>query len=75
LNTLSTDLGGVQRAVTEESRQRRQAFLDELTRDLPVYPVTVEIAKLAGTIEGYQAEQGINIAFEDLLIAVTALVP
>jgi tRNA(fMet)-specific endonuclease VapC len=64
---------GVQRAATEERRQRRQAFLDELIRDLPVYPVSLEIAKLAGTIEGHQAAQGINIAFEDLLIAVTAL--
>jgi tRNA(fMet)-specific endonuclease VapC len=35
--------------------------------------VTVEIAKLAGRIEGEQAEQGVSIAFGDLLIAATAL--
>jgi tRNA(fMet)-specific endonuclease VapC len=31
---------GVQRAGTEERRLRRQAFVDELIRDVPVYPVT-----------------------------------
>jgi tRNA(fMet)-specific endonuclease VapC len=40
---------------------------------VPVHPVTVETAKLAGRIEGDQAAQGVNIPFEDLLIAATAL--
>lgn len=47
--------------------------MDELIRDVPVYPITIETAKLAGRIEGTQASQGITIAFEDLLIAATAL--
>ena len=64
---------GIQRAGTEERRQRRQAFVDELIRDVPVHPVTVETARLAGRIEGDQAAQGSTIAFEDLLIAATAL--
>jgi len=64
---------GVQRAVTEEHRQRRQAFVDELIRDVPVHPVTIETARLAGRIEGDQAARGVTIAFEDLLIAATAL--
>jgi predicted nucleic acid-binding protein len=38
-----------------------------------VHPVTVETAKLAGRIEGDQAARGVAIAFEDLLIAATAL--
>ena len=63
---------GIQRAKLEERRRRRQAFVDELIRDVPVHPVTVETAKLA-RIEGEQAEQGVSIAFEDLLIAATAL--
>jgi predicted nucleic acid-binding protein len=63
----------VERAKAPERRQRRQAFVDELIRDVPVYPVTVETAKLAGRIEGEQAEQGVRITFEDLLIAATAL--
>ena len=64
---------GVQRAGTEERRQRRQAFIDELIRDMPVHPVTIETARLAGRIEGDQAARGVSIAFEDLLIAATAL--
>jgi tRNA(fMet)-specific endonuclease VapC len=64
---------GIQRAGTEERRQRRQAFVDEMIRDIPVHAVTIETARLAGRIEGDQASQGITIAFEDLLIAATAL--
>jgi tRNA(fMet)-specific endonuclease VapC len=64
---------GVQRAKLEERKLRRQAFVDELLRDVPVYPVTVETAKLAGRIEGEQAERGVSIPFEDLLIAAAAL--
>ena len=49
------------------------AFVDELIRDVPVHPVTLEVAGLAGRIEGDQAGHGVTIAFEDLLIAATAL--
>jgi predicted nucleic acid-binding protein len=64
---------GIQRAGTEERRQRRQAFVDELIRDVPVHPITIETARLAGRVEGGQAAHGVSIAFEDLLIAATAL--
>ena len=64
---------GIERAKIEERRHRRQAFLDEAVLDVPVYPVTVETAKLAGKIEGEQAERGVTIACEDLFIAATAL--
>ena len=64
---------GVQRAGTEERRQRRQAFVDELIRDVPVHPVTIETARIAGRIEGDLAAQGATTAFEDLPIATTAL--
>src|SRR6266571_4664312 len=63
---------GVQRAATEERRQRRQAFVDELIRDVPVHPVNIETARIAGRIGGDKAAQGVTIAFEDLLIAATA---
>lgn len=38
-----------------------------------VHPLSLEIAQLAGKIEGEQAAQGIAIAFEDLVIGATAL--
>ena len=63
----------IERAGTEERRQRRQAFVDELVRDVPVHPVTIETARIAGHIEGERAAQGVTIPFEDLLIAATAL--
>jgi len=63
---------GVQFAKLEKRQQRGQAFVDELVRDVPAHPVTVETAKVAGRIEGEQAEQEVSTAFEDL-IAATAL--
>jgi hypothetical protein len=38
-----------------------------------VHPVTLDIARLAGKIEGQQAARGIAVAFEDLIIGATAL--
>ena len=35
--------------------------------------MTVEIAEVAGRIEGEQAARGVSVAFEDLLIGATAL--
>jgi tRNA(fMet)-specific endonuclease VapC len=64
---------GVYRARTREQSDRRRAFVDELGRDLLVYPVTTEIALRAGRIEGEQAALGSVIAFEDLVIGATAL--
>lgn len=46
---------GIYRAKSENDRERRRAFTDELCRDVIVYPVTREIAQLAGRIEGEQA--------------------
>ncbi len=45
----------------------------ELSQAIPVHPVTLEIAQLAGRIEGEQAAKGVVIALPDLLIGVTAL--
>jgi tRNA(fMet)-specific endonuclease VapC len=64
---------GIQRAKDDLQRKRRQAFVDELVRDVPVHPVNLETARMAGRIEGERASRGITIAFEDLLIATTAL--
>lgn len=64
---------GIYRARTEEDRERRQKFCDELCRRMIVHSVSLEVAQLAGRIEGQQAAKGIVIAFEDLLIGATAL--
>ena len=63
----------IYRAKSDTDRERRRAFSEEPRRDVVVHPVTVEIAELAGRLEGEQAAHGITIAFEDLLIGATAL--
>lgn len=64
---------GIYRARTDVDRERRRLFAEGAFHDLVVHPVTVEIAQLAGKIEGEQAAQGVAIAFEDLVIGATAL--
>ena len=66
---------GIYRAKTDIDRKRRETFVQELSRDMIVHPVTLEIARLAGRIEGEQAARGIAIDFEDLVIGATALEP
>jgi tRNA(fMet)-specific endonuclease VapC len=64
---------GIYRAKKDSDRERRIAFVEELCRDLIVHPLSLEIAKLAGRIEGEQAARGVSIPFEDLLIGATGL--
>ncbi|MGI8785004.1 MAG: PIN domain-containing protein [Acidobacteriota bacterium] len=71
--TIAELVHGAYRAKTEARQRRRLAFIEELCREVPVHPVTLEIARLAGRIEGQQEAQRIRLAFEDLLIGATAL--
>lgn len=64
---------GIYRAKTDADRAQRQVFAEGAFHDLIVHPVTLEIARIAGRIEGEQAAQGNLIGFEDLLIGATAL--
>jgi predicted nucleic acid-binding protein len=64
---------GIYRAKSEIDAERRRVFVDELCQAVIVQPVTLEIAQLAGRIEGEQAAKGVVIALPDLLIGVTAL--
>lgn len=64
---------GAYRAKTQAQKERRLAFVERLCSDLPVFPVTLEIARLVGRIEAEQEAKGIQLSFEDLLIGATAL--
>jgi len=64
---------GAYRANDETRKLRRLAFIDRLCTDIPIYPLTIEVARMVGRIEGQQAAVGFTIAFEDLAIGVTAL--
>ena len=64
---------GLYRAKTPAVRLRRESFLNELLKDLTVYPYTKETAMLAGKLDGEQQSKGVVIPFGDLLIGATAL--
>ena len=64
---------GIYRAKTLAISDRRRLFVEDVCRDFKIIPVTLEIAQLAGKIEGEQAAKGIGIPFEDLVIGSTAL--
>jgi predicted nucleic acid-binding protein len=64
---------GAYRAKDATRQDRRLRFIERLTSDVPVYPVSLDIARLAGRIEGQQEAKGIQLPFGDLLIGATAL--
>jgi tRNA(fMet)-specific endonuclease VapC len=71
--TVAELVHGAYRAKTQAHQEQRLEFIERLCRDVPVHPVTLDIARLVGRIEGQQEAKGIQFAFEDLLIGVTAL--
>ena len=71
--TIAELVHGAYRTKTPAQQQRRLEFIERLSSDVPVHPVTLDIARLAGRIEGQQEAIGIRLAFEDLLIGATAL--
>ncbi len=48
---------GIERAQTDTQRQRRQAFLNDLTANMTVYPLTSAIAELAGLLRSESQPQ------------------
>jgi predicted nucleic acid-binding protein len=64
---------GIYRADTEQTRQRRRAFLDELKATVPVHPVTKQTAEIIARVGGEQAGKGVNIPLGDLVIGASAL--
>jgi predicted nucleic acid-binding protein len=64
---------GIYRARSETDRSRRRIFAEGVFEDMVVHPFSLEIARIAGRIEGEQAARGIAIAFQDLAIGCTAL--
>jgi tRNA(fMet)-specific endonuclease VapC len=71
--TIAELVHGAYRTKTQGQQQRRLEFIERLSSDVLVYPVTLSIARLAGRIEGQQEALGVQFTFEDLLIGATAL--
>lgn len=64
---------GIWRATEPARTERRRKFLEDLINNVPVYPASTEVARRAGRIDAEQQAKGIQIAFQDLLIGVSAL--
>ena len=64
---------GIWRAKEVAHASRRQKFLGDLIDSVPVVPITTDLARKAGRIDAEQQARGIRIAFQDLLIGVSAL--
>ena len=71
--TIAELVHGAFRAGSSVVQQRRLSFIDRVCSEVPVHPVSLQIARIIGQIEGEQAAQGIRFAFEDLAIGATAL--
>jgi tRNA(fMet)-specific endonuclease VapC len=71
--TVAELVHGAYRSKSPEQQQGRLAFIERLCLDVPVYAVTLAIARVAGHIKGQQQAKGIEVALADLLIGATAL--
>jgi len=60
-------------ARTRPNGERVEAFVEDLLATVVVYPLTTDIAKLAGKLDAEQQSRGVVIPFADLLIGTTAL--
>jgi predicted nucleic acid-binding protein len=52
--TIAELVHGAYRAKDTARQERRLQFIERLVSDVPVHPVTLDIARLAGRIEGQQ---------------------
>lgn len=66
-------LMGVQRANTEERRQRRSAFVEAIISGVGVLDFTTGSARVHAEIHSALAKKGQMIGAHDLIIAATAL--
>ena len=64
---------GVWRAVTPDTRVRREEFVEEIFALVSVQQVDLGVARIAGRIDAECRQRGRTIPAGDLLIAATAL--
>jgi predicted nucleic acid-binding protein len=71
--TLSELLHGLHRAATEEQRNRRSMFLEEVRRRHRVIPFDQDTAEVHARVWAELAASGTMIGLHDLIIAATAI--
>ena len=64
---------GAARSDSPARNARRRHFIEDLIYAVDPTPVSTSIALKAGLLDGELASAGIQVAFPDLLIGVTAL--
>lgn len=71
--TVAELVHGSYRARTPEVSHRRRQYIEELVSLIPLHPITLQTAWLAGQIEGQEAARGNVLPFNDLLVASAAI--
>ncbi len=61
------------RADTPARRARREEFVEAVLAAVPVVPVTLDVARAFGELDGKAAAEGRRLPTSDLVIAATAL--
>jgi len=71
--TLAELRHGVQRANSDQRREQRQRFLDDVISDFPIYSMDERIALRLGELDAWMQMNGKKRDLPDLIIAATAL--
>lgn len=71
--TVSELLHGVERATTEAIRVKRQAFVESILEQFPVFPFDMPAARVHARIWAILSKRGEVIGAHDLIIAATAI--
>ena len=64
---------GIHRADTAERRARREAFVEELLSTVAIYPLTTDLARLAGKLDAEQQRRGIVVPIAALSLGYSVL--
>lgn len=71
--TVAELLHGVERADSEARRVKRQAFVEKVIEQFPVYPFDVAAARIYARIWASLVQRGFTVGAHDLVVAATAI--
>ena len=71
--TASELLHGVHRAVDEQERLKRSAFVEQILNQIPTYPIDLKVSRQYAQLMSYFSSKKIAIEAHDLLIGATAV--
>ncbi len=71
--TVAELLHGVERADSETRRLKRQAFVEKVIEQFPIYPFDVAAARIYARIWASLVQRNLTVGAHDLIIAATAI--